>query len=79
MKKKRKYSIYILDYKIMHRFRVWMDNKRFASNSLLTTEYAADLTKFMTLKENKESCLESGMMWFVLVQYVLIMYLLIWL
>ncbi|EFH55230.1 expressed protein [Arabidopsis lyrata subsp. lyrata] len=55
----------------MHRFRLWIDKKRFASNSLLTTEYAAGLTKFMTLKENKESCLESGMMWFVLVQYVL--------
>ncbi|XP_020882693.1 LOW QUALITY PROTEIN: uncharacterized protein LOC9315038 [Arabidopsis lyrata subsp. lyrata] len=47
----------------MHRFRLWIDKKRFASNSLLTTEYAAGLTKFMTLKENKESCLESGMMW----------------
>ncbi|KAG7583536.1 Transposase-associated domain, partial [Arabidopsis suecica] len=46
----------------MHRFRAWMDKERFASNSLLTTEYAAGLTEFMTLAGNQESCLTTGMM-----------------
>ncbi|CAA0359195.1 unnamed protein product [Arabidopsis thaliana] len=46
----------------MHRFRAWMDKERFASNSLLTTEYAADLMEFMTLATNQACCLESGMM-----------------
>ncbi|VYS52166.1 unnamed protein product [Arabidopsis thaliana] len=43
----------------MHRFRAWMDKERFASNSLLTTEYAADLMEFMTLATNQACCLES--------------------
>ncbi|CAL9234494.1 unnamed protein product [Arabidopsis halleri] len=43
----------------MHRFRVWMDKERFASNSLMTMEYAAGLTEFMTLAGNQESCLTS--------------------
>ncbi|CAL9225008.1 unnamed protein product [Arabidopsis halleri] len=46
----------------MHRFRTWMDKERFASNSLMTTEYAAGFTEFMTLAENQESCLTNGMM-----------------
>ncbi|CAL9217873.1 unnamed protein product [Arabidopsis halleri] len=39
--------------------RAWMDKERFASNSLLTTEYAAGLTEFMTLAGNQESCLTT--------------------